>query len=52
MQRMSGSPQIRCEKCGKLLGKGAVRDFSTKCPRCGTINHITGGAERGASVKQ
>ena len=25
---------VRCKKCGKLLGKGTVSYFEMKCPRC------------------
>jgi len=32
--------EIRCGKCGRLLGKGEVVDFETKCPRCKTLIRI------------
>ena len=35
---MREKPEIRCGKCNKLLGKGTVRNFEIKCPRCGVIN--------------
>jgi phage FluMu protein Com len=38
--------ELRCVTCGKLLGKGKAVDLSIKCPRCKTINHITGGADK------
>ena len=31
--------EIRCGKCGRLLGTGTALSFTVKC-RCGTYNHI------------
>ncbi|WP_081847563.1 Com family DNA-binding transcriptional regulator [Bilophila wadsworthia] len=31
--------EIRCGKCGRLLGTGTALRFMVKC-RCGTYNHI------------
>ena len=31
--------EIRCGKCGRLLGTGTALRFTIKC-RCGTYNHI------------
>lgn len=33
--------EIRCDRCGRLLGKGIVISFETKCPRCGAMVQIT-----------
>jgi phage FluMu protein Com len=33
--------ELRCGRCGRLLAKGTALQLSIKCPRCGTINHIT-----------
>lgn len=40
---MREKPEIRCGKCNKLLGKGTVKDFEIKCPRCGIFNHLRDG---------
>jgi phage FluMu protein Com len=36
--------EIRCGTCNRLLAKGEALRLAIKCPRCGTINHITSGA--------
>lgn len=33
--------EIRCGECGRLLAKGEAAEITIKCPRCGTMNHIT-----------
>ena len=33
--------EIRCGQCGRLLARGEAVNLAIKCPRCGTINHIT-----------
>ena len=40
-------PELHCpwraangRQCGRLLGKGAVLDFETVCPRCGATLRI------------
>lgn len=35
---MQERKEVRCGHCNRLLGKGEVRDFEIKCPRCKTIN--------------
>lgn len=37
---MQERKEVRCGHCNRLLGKGEVRDFEIKCPRCKTINHV------------
>ena len=34
--------EIRCGQCGRLLMKGEVVNVAIKCPRCKTINQISG----------
>lgn len=33
--------EIRCGQCGRLLAKGEALRLTIKCPRRGTLNHIT-----------
>jgi len=32
---------IRCGKCHRLLAKAQGGVIEIKCPRCGTLNHVT-----------
>ncbi|WP_426810844.1 Com family DNA-binding transcriptional regulator [Pseudomonas sp. WOUb67] len=32
---------IRCGNCNRLLARGtAITQLQSKCPRCGTLNHV------------
>lgn len=30
-------PEVRCQKCGRLLFKGIIEAVEIKCPRCGAL---------------
>ncbi|WP_299533463.1 Com family DNA-binding transcriptional regulator [uncultured Herbaspirillum sp.] len=33
--------EIRCGKCNKKLADGLYIRLNIKCPRCGTLNHLS-----------
>jgi phage FluMu protein Com len=37
---------IRCGKCNRKLAESEYTRIAIKCPRCGTLNHLTTAASR------
>lgn len=40
----------RCKKCARLLFKGEVKKIQIKCPKCGYVQCVAGGSQKGVDI--